>query len=109
MAVSLLKMHQIFMLAFAGLRVEGEVAQVLVVSQPPPLAFLVFHLSDWWEACATSAAVGGGAPGPPEAGTGRGRLPPNPAALEVTRPEPWSDRRNTRKTFSFPYEISAPQ
>ncbi len=37
MAVSLLKMHQIFMLAFAGLRVEGEVAQVLVVPQPPPL------------------------------------------------------------------------
>ena len=36
MAVSFLKMHQIFMLAFAGLRVEGEVAQVLVVSQPPP-------------------------------------------------------------------------
>jgi len=72
MAVSLLEMHQIFMLAFAGLRVEGDVAQVLVVSQPPPLAFLVFHLSDWWEACATSAAVGGGAPGPLEAGTGRG-------------------------------------
>ena len=45
MAVSLLKMHQIFMLAFAGLRVEGGVAQVLVVSQPPPLAFLVFLLS----------------------------------------------------------------
>ncbi|MGB6376604.1 MAG: hypothetical protein WBG24_07770, partial [Syntrophobacteria bacterium] len=39
MAVSLLKMHQIFMLAFTGLRVEGEGAQVLVVSQPPPLAF----------------------------------------------------------------------
>jgi len=38
MAVSLLKMHQIFMLAFAGLRVEGGVAQVLVVSQPSPLA-----------------------------------------------------------------------
>jgi hypothetical protein len=32
MAVSLLKMHQIFMLALAGLREEGEVAQVLVVS-----------------------------------------------------------------------------
>ena len=47
MAVSLLKMHQIFMLAFAGLRMEGEVAQVLVVSQPPPLAFLVFHLIDF--------------------------------------------------------------
>ncbi len=31
MTVSLLKMHQIFMLAFAGLRVEGEVAQVLMV------------------------------------------------------------------------------
>jgi len=86
MAVSPLKMHQIFMLAFAGLRVEGEVAQVLVVSQPPPLAFLVFHLSDWWEACATSAA-----------------------ALEVTRPEPWNDRRNTRKTFSFPNETSTRQ
>ncbi len=53
-------MHQIFMLAFAGVRVEGEVAQVLVVSQPPPLAFLIFLLSDWREACATSAAVGGG-------------------------------------------------
>ncbi len=39
LAVSLLKMHQIFMLAFAGLIVEGGVAQVLVVSQPPPLAF----------------------------------------------------------------------
>ncbi len=60
MAMSPLRMHQIFMLAFAGLRVEGEVAQVLVVSQPPPLAFLAFLLSDWWEACATSAAVGGG-------------------------------------------------
>jgi hypothetical protein len=50
MAVSLLKMHQIFMLALAGLREEGEVAQVLVVSQLPPLVFLVFLLSDWWEA-----------------------------------------------------------
>ena len=77
MAVSLLKMHQIFMLAFVGLRVEGEVAQVLVVSQPPPLAFLVFLLSDWWEVCATSAAVGGGAPGPvpQERGQGGGALP----------------------------------
>ncbi|MDH3557333.1 MAG: hypothetical protein OES18_15935 [Deltaproteobacteria bacterium] len=104
-------MHQIFMLAFVGLRVEGEVAQVLVVSQPPPLAFLVFLLSDWCEACATSAAVGGGAPGPvpQERGTGRGRLPPNTAALEVTRPEPWNDRRNTRKTFTFPYETSTQQ
>jgi hypothetical protein len=37
---------------------------MLVVSQPPLLAFLVFLLSDWWEACATYAAVGGGAPGP---------------------------------------------
>ena len=36
MAVYLLRKHQIFMLAFAGLRVEGEVAQVLVVPQPPP-------------------------------------------------------------------------
>ena len=45
MAVSLLEMHQIFMLAFAGLKVEGEEAQVLVVSQPPPLVFLVFILS----------------------------------------------------------------
>jgi len=36
MAVYLLRKHQIFMLAFAGLRVEGEVAQVLVVAQPPP-------------------------------------------------------------------------
>ena len=111
MAVSLLKIHQIFMLTFAGLRVEGKVAQVLVVSQPPPLAFLVFLLSAWWEACATSAAVGGGAPGPvpQERGTGRGRLPPHTAALEVTRPEPWNDRRNTRKTFSFPNETSIRQ
>ncbi len=29
---------------------------MLVVSQPPLLAFLVFLLSDWWEACATSPA-----------------------------------------------------
>ncbi len=36
MAVYLLRKHQIFMLAIAGLRVEGEVAQVLVVPQPPP-------------------------------------------------------------------------
>ena len=111
MAVSLLIVHQIFMLAFAWLRVEREAAQVLVVSQPPPLAFLVFHLSDWWEACATSAAVGGGAPGPgpQERGTGRGRLPPHTASLEVTRPEPRNDRRNTRKAFSFPYETSTQQ
>ncbi len=84
---------------------------MLVVSQPPPLAFLVFLLSDWWEACATSAAVGGGAPGPvpKERGPGRGRLPPHAAALEVTRTEPWNDRRNTRKTSSFPHETSARQ
>jgi hypothetical protein len=65
------------MLACAGLSLEGEVAQVLVVSQPSPVAFLVFVLSDWWEACATSAAGGGGAPGPvpQERGTGRGRFP----------------------------------
>jgi len=77
----------------------------------PLLAFLVFLLSDWWEACATSAAVGGGAPGPvpQERGTGRGRLPPHIAALEVTRPEPWNDRRNIRKTFSFPNETSTRQ
>ena len=81
---------------------------MLVVSQPPPLAFLMFLLSDWWEACATSAAVGGGAPGPvpQERGTGRGRLLPPTAALEVTRPEPRNDRRNTRKIFSLPYETS---
>jgi hypothetical protein len=79
---------------------------MLVVDEPPPLAFLVFLLSDWWEACATSAAVGGGAPGPvpQERETGRGRLPPNTAAPEVTRPEPRNDRRNTRKTLSFPNE-----
>jgi len=61
---------------------------MLVVSQPPPLAFLVFLLSDWREAFATSAAVGGGAPGPvpQERGTGRGCLPPGTAGLEVTRP-----------------------
>ncbi|MDH3803323.1 MAG: hypothetical protein OEU80_14730 [Deltaproteobacteria bacterium] len=62
-----MKMHQIFMLALAGLREEGAVAQVLVVSQLPSLVFLVFLLSDWWEACVTSAAVGGG--------TGRGAFP----------------------------------
>ena len=44
MAVSLLKLHQIFMLAFAGLRVEGEVAQVLVVSQPPPLTCVAHNI-----------------------------------------------------------------
>jgi len=84
---------------------------VLVVSQPPHLAFLVFLLSDWWEACATSSAVGGGAPGPvpQERGTGRGRLPPYTAAHEVTRAEPRNDRRNTRKTFSFPNETSTRQ
>ena len=82
---------------------------MLVVSQPPPLAFLVFLLSDWWEACATSAAVGGVAPGPPEAGTGRGRFPPHTAVLEVTRQEPWNDRRNTRRTFLFPDETSPQQ
>ncbi len=32
------------MLAFAGLRVEGEVAQVLVVSQPPPLACVAHNI-----------------------------------------------------------------
>ena len=67
------------MLAFAGIGVEEEVAQVLVVSQPPPLAFLVFILSDWWEACATSAAVGGGAPVPRSAGTGNREGAPSPA------------------------------
>ena len=98
---------------------------MLVVSQPPPLAFLVFLLSDWWEACATSSAVGGGAPVPRSAGTGNreggalpaiasrsgeaGGLPPNPAAFEVTRPEPRNDRRNTRKTLSFPHETSTRQ
>ena len=66
------------MLTFAGLRVEGKVAQVLVVSQPPPLAFLVLLLSDWWEACATSAAVGGGAPVPRSAGTGNREGVPSP-------------------------------
>ena len=39
---------------------------MLVVSQPPLWPFLVFHLSDWWEA-STSAALGGEAPGPPKA------------------------------------------
>gem|GEM_PF-2077405 len=52
MAVSLLKMHQIFMLAFARLRVEGEVAQVLVVPQPPPLA-CVAHNIFWGNSCKT--------------------------------------------------------
>jgi hypothetical protein len=35
MASYFLRKHQFFMLAFAELRVELEVAQVLVVSQPP--------------------------------------------------------------------------
>jgi hypothetical protein len=104
MAVFLLKMHQIFMLALAKLRcvrAGGSGARCFAAC---PLAFLVFLLSDWWEACATSPAVGGEAPGPvrQERGTGRGRLPPNPAVLEVTRPEPRNERRNIRKTFSFP-------
>ena len=55
-------MHQIFMLAFAGLRVEGEEAQVLVVSQPPPLAFLVFLLSDWWGGPCHFRSCGWGSP-----------------------------------------------
>ena len=84
---------------------------MLVVSQPPLLAFLVFLLSDWWEACATYAAVGGGAPGPvpQERGTGRGCLPPPTAAREVTRPEPWNDRRSISKTFSLSNETSTRQ
>ncbi len=65
------------MLAFAGLIVEEEVAQMLVVSQPPPWAFLVFLLSDWWEACATSAAVGG-SPCSRSAGTGNREGAPSP-------------------------------
>ncbi|MGB6383514.1 MAG: hypothetical protein WBG51_20275 [Syntrophobacteria bacterium] len=90
-----MKIHQILMLAFAGLIVEEEVAQMLVVSQPPPWAFLVFLLSDWWEACATSAAVGGGAPVPRSVGTGPGSPPPT--AAEVAQASHQSLRRNTRK------------
>ena len=61
-------------------------AQVLAVSQPPPMAVLVFVLSDCWEACATSAAGGGGASGhvAQQWGTGRGHRPPHPAAREIS-------------------------
>jgi hypothetical protein len=44
----------------------------------------------------TSAAVGGGVP--QERGTGRGRLPPHAAALEVTPPQA-EEPRNHRKDF----------
>jgi hypothetical protein len=65
-----------------------QVAQMLVVTQPFPMPFLVSLQSDWREVCATSPAVAGGAPGPvpQERGTGRGCLPPVTAGLEVTRP-----------------------
>jgi hypothetical protein len=66
------------MLACAKLRVEGKVAQVLVVSQPPAVALLVFVLSDWWEAFATSAAGGGGAPGPVAQAMGNREGVPSP-------------------------------
>jgi hypothetical protein len=104
MAGSLLREHQIFMLALAELRcVKIRRLKCSLFRSLPLLAFLVFLLSDWWEVCATSAAVGGGAPGPvpQERGTGRGRFPPHRAALEVTRPEPRNDRKNTRKAFSL--------
>ncbi len=45
------------MLALAKLRCVKAEAQVLVVSQPSPLAFLVFHLSDWWEAWTTFSLI----------------------------------------------------
>jgi hypothetical protein len=64
------------MLALAKLRTVkkgGSDARCFTAS--PFLAFLVFFLSDWWEACATSAAGAGGYPGPPQAGTGRGCTP----------------------------------
>ena len=35
---------------------------MLVVSQPPPFAFLVFHLSDWWEAWSLQAQLWVGEP-----------------------------------------------
>ncbi|MCG6917601.1 MAG: hypothetical protein LJE89_08635 [Deltaproteobacteria bacterium] len=50
---------------------------------------LWFFWSDWRKVCATSAAVVGeplARRSAEEAGTGRGRLPPAKAALEVTRP-----------------------
>ena len=57
-----------------------------IIETNPPGHSLCLFWSDWRKVCATSAAVGGGAPGPPEAGTGRGRLPPHTDAPEVTRP-----------------------
>jgi len=42
-----------------------------------------------------------------EAGTGRGRLPPATAGLEVTPPqadEPWNDRRDIRRLLSFTHQ-----
>ena len=63
---------------------------ILRIIETNPLRHsLCLFWSDWRKVCATSAAAGGGAPGPvpQERGTGRGRLPPNPAAPEVTPPQ----------------------
>jgi hypothetical protein len=59
---------------------------------------------DWREGCATSAAAVGGAPGPPQAGTGRGCLPPPAAALEVTSLEP-SERQETPSSLDSPFSL----
>ena len=67
------------MLAFAGIGVEEEVAQVLVVSQPPPLAFLVFLLSDWVGGLCHFRSCGWGSPWPRSAGTGNREGAPSPA------------------------------
>ena len=55
MAMSILGKHQIFMQALAGQDRQGQVAQMLVASQPPPMPFLVFLRGDFGTAEVTQA------------------------------------------------------
>ena len=70
-------------------------------------SLLVSLRSDWRKVCATSATVVGGAPGPvpEERGTGRGRLPPDTVALEVTRPRD-SERGKRLKQCISTYKLT---